>query len=101
MRPSLFLSWSLLLAVAGKAAPAEIDWTMHPVNEWVRQSPRSGQPAPPFGWEGSGCYDPFTRLWIHFGGHDGIPQGFPLFTFDLASGAWTQRFPNLSPPGVC
>src|SRR6185436_1014992 len=54
-----------------------------------------------FGWEGSGSYDPFSRQWIHFGGHDGIPQGFHLFQDDLDTGRWRQRFPNTSPPGVC
>ena len=76
-------------------------WDKHPVNQWVRQSPRAGQPAPPFGWEGSGAYDPGSHTWIHFGGHDGIPQGFHLFTFRLDTGKWEQRFPNTSPPGVC
>jgi hypothetical protein len=90
-----------LLAVGGRAEAAGLDFENHPVNQWVRQSPRPEQAAPPFGWEGSGCYDPWSRLWIHFGGHDGIPQGFPLFTFDLNTGAWAQRFPNISPPGVC
>src|SRR5207237_2256493 len=50
---------------------------------------------------GSGAYDPFTGKWIHYGGHDGIPQGFALFAFDLATGVWEQRFPNTSPAGVC
>lgn len=27
--------------------------------------------------------------------------GFHLFTFDFDTGAWQQRFPNVSPPGVC
>jgi fibronectin type 3 domain-containing protein len=79
----------------------EPDWENHPANVWVGQSPRPGKPAPAFGWEGSGAYDPFTRRWIHHGGHDGVPQGFHLFTFDPATGAWEQRFPNTSPPGVC
>src|SRR5690242_8538855 len=42
------------------AAP---DWDSHPENVWVRQSPRDGAPAPGFGWEGSGDYDPFKRHW--------------------------------------
>jgi hypothetical protein len=77
------------------------EWSAHPENQWVRQSPRPDKPAPPFGWEGSGAYDPLHRNWIHFGGHDGIPQGFHLFTFDLDRGVWEQRFPSTSPPGVC
>src|SRR5262245_40198995 len=99
----------LLLATIGVLAPGAApepgapgqDWSAHPENRWVRQSPRSGKPAPPFGWEGSGSYDPIHRQWIHFGGHDGIPQGFPLFAFDLETGVWQQRFPPTSPPGVC
>jgi hypothetical protein len=57
--------------------------------------------APGFYYEGSGAFDPFSNQWIHHAGHDGIPQGFHTFTCDLASGAWTQRFPPTSPPGVC
>jgi fibronectin type 3 domain-containing protein len=77
------------------------DWANHPENLWVLQSPTSDRPAPKFGWEGSGSYDPFGKQWIHFGGHDGIPQGFHLFTYDLGTRAWEQRFPPTSPPGVC
>lgn len=73
----------------------------HPVNRWVKQSPREGAPVPRLGWEGSGDFDPYTNQWIHYGGHDGNPQGFVLFTWDLVTGRWRQRFPNTSPPGVC
>ncbi len=91
-----------LLAAAASRASAEMpDWAAHPENTWVKRSPREGAPAPAFGWEGSGDYDPHSRRWIHFGGHDGIPQGFPLFTHDLDTGRWEQRFPNTSPPGCC
>jgi fibronectin type 3 domain-containing protein len=91
------------LLVLAPATPAEQqpDWATHPENRWVKQSPRAGAPAPAFGWEGSGDFDPHHRKWIHFGGHDGIPQGFPLFTYDLDTGRWRQRFPNTSPPGCC
>jgi hypothetical protein len=84
------------LPAADKFNPAD-----HPENEWVRQSPTPTQPAPPFGWEGSGDYDPDHDRWIHHAGHDGIPQGFHLFTFDLQTKVWQQRFPPTSPPGVC
>ena len=77
------------------------DWSDHPINEWVKQSPRDDLPAPPLKYEGSGAMDPASGNWIHFGGHDGIPQGFYLFTCDIGSGKWTQWFPNTSPPGVC
>jgi len=80
---------------------AGADWPKHPVNEWVKQSPTDKQPAPMFGWEGSGAFDPFSKKWIHFGGHDGIPQGFHLFTYDLETRIWEQRFPPTSPAGVC
>jgi len=76
-------------------------WSDHPVNIWVKQSPRQEAPAPGFSWEGSGAYDPRARQWVHHGGHDGVPQGFALFTWGLESGRWEQRFPNTSPPGVC
>ena len=90
----------LLLVLTGPLAAAP-DWAAHPVNEWIKQSPRDQAPAPAFGWEGSGSYDPINRKWIHFGGHDGIPQGFHLFTLDLDSGKWQQHFPPTSPGGVC
>jgi hypothetical protein len=85
--------------VSAEAGPKLFD--EHPENRWVKQSPRPGAPAPRFSWEGSGSYDLHQRLWIHWGGHDGIPQGFALFTFDLQTGKWTQRFPPTSPAGVC
>jgi hypothetical protein len=87
----------LLLALVSLGA----DWPTHPVNEWVKQSPTDEQPAPLFGWEGSGALDPVSKKWIHFGGHDGIPQGFHLFTYDLDTRRWQQHFPPNSPPGVC
>jgi hypothetical protein len=94
------------LSVSGPAGRGEVkkpafDWAKHPVNRWVKHSPRPGAPAPQFSWEGSGAYDPHRRIWIHQGGHDGIPQGFHLFTCDLETGVWRQHFPNTSPPGVC
>ena len=101
-RGGIVVLLSLVAPFVAAAEPAKLsDWADHPLNQWVRQSPREGQPAPAFGWEGSGCYDPWSRRWIHFGGHDGIPQGFALFAFDLATGAWEQRFPSTSPAGVC
>ncbi|MCJ7822505.1 MAG: hypothetical protein MUQ26_05410, partial [Armatimonadetes bacterium] len=63
-------------------------WADHPENVWVQQSPRPDAPAPGFSWEGSGAYDPYTKQWIHYGGHDGVPQGFILFTWDPATGRW-------------
>lgn len=101
---SFFLAAIVLLLghfLAGGPTACGADWAKHPENQWVKQSPREGAPAPAFGWEGSGAYDPYHRKWIHHGGHDGIPQGFPLFTFDLNTGAWEQKFPNTSPGGTC
>jgi hypothetical protein len=98
----LFLSAVGSLMCGAPALAAEtIDLTNHPENVWVKQSPREGAPAPGFGWEGSADFDPYTNLWIHYGGHDSNPQGFPLFVWDLKTGVWRQRFPNTSPPGVC
>jgi hypothetical protein len=82
----------------GEKEPGRAD---HAVNRWVRRSPAEGKPAPNFPYEGSGVYDTRRRKWIHHGGHDGIPQGFHTFTFDLDSGEWKQRFPPTSPPGAC
>jgi hypothetical protein len=102
MKPHLLLLTSVLVIVAAlPAASAEPDWANHPVNVWVKQSPRENAAAPRFGWEGSGSWDPIHRKWIHHGGHDGIPQGFHLFTFDLDTGRWEQKFPPTSPAGVC
>jgi hypothetical protein len=89
------------LSAAGTGSAADAGWANPPVNRWVKLSPLPDKPAPPFGWEGSGAYDPWSRLWIHYGGHDGIPQGFALFTFDPAGATWKQRFADTSPPGVC
>lgn len=100
-----FLALSLLLSAPVRgpllAENHDEDWSAHPTNEWVRQSPRPGVPTPRLKYEGSGDFDPVRERWIHFAGHDGIPQGFHLFTFDLKSGVWRQHFPNTSPPGVC
>lgn len=90
-----------VLCLAATATAAPPDWDKHPVNEWVKQSPRAGAAAPSFSWEGSGAYDPFHKKWIHHGGHDGIPQGFHTFTLDLATGVWEQKLPGTSPAGVC
>src|SRR5262245_45709386 len=98
-------SFAILPFIAGlgttllAAGPA--DWAAHPVGTWVKQSPREGAPVPRLQYEGSGAWAPAQRLWIHFAGHDGIPQGFYLFTCALENGVWRQRFPNTSPPGVC
>jgi hypothetical protein len=91
----------VVVVLSGSALTAEPDWSKHPINEWVRQSPREAAPVPNFPYEGSGDYDPFTKKWIHHAGHDGIPQGFHTFTFDLDTGKWAQHFPPTSPPGVC
>src|SRR5262245_42173255 len=91
------IGWSALTSPAAEPSP----FADHPVNQWVKQSPREAKPVPKFGWEGSGAYDPFNKLWIHHAGHDGIPQGFVTFTCDPATGAWRQLFPSTSPPGVC
>jgi hypothetical protein len=101
----IFLSLPFVAALSLAAEPTCFadarDWAHHPVNEWVQQSPTPDHLVPPFGWEGSGGYDPVGKQWIHHAGHDGIPQGFHLFTYDLQSHAWEQRFPPTSPPGVC
>lgn len=91
----------LCLAVEVSRAADAPDWANHPENTWVKQSPTKDHPTPLFGWEGGGSYDPLGRKWIHHAGHDGIPQGFPLFTYDLQTRTWEQKFPPTSPPGVC
>ncbi len=95
------LKYSLYILLVINVSVFADDWSDHPVNQWVKQSPRDDLPAPPLKYEGSGAMNPASGNWIHFGGHDGIPQGFYLFTCDIGSGQWRQRFPNTSPPGVC
>lgn len=92
---------SVLLSRLAAQEPARPAWSEHPVNTWVQQSPREGQPAPNFPYEGSAAYDPIGKRWIHHAGHDGVPQSFHTFTFDLETGRWQQLFPPTSPPGVC
>ncbi|KKL12486.1 hypothetical protein LCGC14_2535270, partial [marine sediment metagenome] len=82
-------------------AAEKIDFTTHPVNKWVKLSPRTGARIPRWQWEGSADYDPQRDLWIHQGGHDGGPQGFATFTMQLDTGLWRQRLCNTYPPGVC
>jgi hypothetical protein len=101
LAPPCLAALTLPSPQASGQGAAKADWSRHPVKVWVKQSPTDKQPAPLFGWEGSGAFDPFTKKWIHFGGHDGIPQGFHLFTYDLETRVWEQRFPPTSPAGVC
>src|SRR5262249_27031847 len=77
------------------------DWTAQPEHRWGLRSAKAPGPAPHLGGEGGADFDPIHRLWIHHAGHDGVPQGFHLFTFDPATNHWEQRFPNTSPPGAC
>jgi hypothetical protein len=91
----------LLACLFSAAVCAADEWVDHPENVWVKQSPTAERPVPKFGWEGSGDYDPWNRHWIHHAGHDGIPQGAHLFTYDLQTRIWEQKFPPTSPPGVC
>lgn len=80
MSTSSFAAVAILLcAPLARAEAASAD---HPVNVWIKQSPRTDAPSPKFGWEGSGAYDPYIGKWIHWGGHDGIPQRFHLFLWD-------------------
>lgn len=102
LKHTLLLPCWLVGLFAGPGQAAEpFDWASHPENQWVKQSPSHDRPAPPFGWEGSGAYDPHHKQWLHHAGHDGIPQGNLLFTYDLRSRVWEQKFPPTSPPGVC
>ncbi|MHB1035846.1 MAG: hypothetical protein ACYC35_26970 [Pirellulales bacterium] len=98
--------WRLLaiasgLVWSGTALAASTDWAAHPENVWVQQSPRDDAPSPRYLYEGSGAWDGVDGKFIRWGGHDGIPQGFQLFLWDLQTGKWQQRFPNTSPPGAC
>jgi fibronectin type 3 domain-containing protein len=97
----LAVSILVCMLLAGRTARAANDYANHPLNTWIKQSPREGAPSPRFGWEGSGVYDPYSQKWVHWGGHDSNPQGFALFFWDLHTARWAQRFPNTSPEGVC
>ncbi len=91
----------LFIALLGVGSAACVEYADQPENTWVLLSPRAEKKVPKFGWEGCGVFDPLNRVWIHQGGHDGVPQGFALFTCDLSNGQWKQHFPNNSPAGVC
>lgn len=73
----------------------------HPVGVWVKQSPTDANPSPRFLYEGGGAWDPYTKRFIHHAGHDRVPQGQHVFTFDLREQKWSQIFPADSPPGAC
>ena len=99
---------TLTIVLAGLGLPGgqarsagPIDFTRHPINQWVKHSPRKGAPIPRWQWEGSGGYDPQRDLWVHHGGHDGGPQGFATFTMAMPTARWRQRLCNTYPPGVC
>jgi hypothetical protein len=93
-----------LLSVAAAAAADPVPLKQEP-NTWVKRSPIPGGPVSPgMGYETSLGYDPAARRVIRWGGHNqggGGEQNAETWTFDLATGAWTLREPNTSPPGVC
>ncbi len=77
----------------------------HPLNTWVKLSPREGSPASPrLGYEGDCVWDPKHRVMLRYGGHNqggGGEQHSDVWTFDPATAQWTFQVPNTSPPGVC
>jgi hypothetical protein len=101
MSRSIVPALASLILLAASVRAEEPNSLDHPENQWFKQSPTREQPVPPFGWEGSGAYDPHGQQWIHHAGHDGIPQGFATFTYELRTRTWRQLFPPTSPPGVC
>lgn len=99
---TLMILWAVWLPLAGWSEAVE---PAHPVNEWVKRSPlASAPPSPRLGYEGACVWDSARGLLVRYGGHNqggGGEQGAEVWTFDLASAAWTLKEPNLSPPGVC
>lgn len=77
----------------------------HPVNHWIKRTPRDGAPASPrLGYEGACVWDSRQRLLVRYGGHNqggGGEQGAEVWTFDPVSARWELKEPNTSPPGVC
>lgn len=76
-----------------------------PVNTWVKRSPLPDGPVSPrLGYEGACVWDSRHRLLVRYGGHNqggGGEQGAEVWTFDVLTGRWTLKEPNISPPGVC
>jgi hypothetical protein len=77
----------------------------HPLNVWVKRTPRDQAPVSPrLGYEGACVWDSQAQLLVRFGGHNqggGGEQGAEVWTFDPQTDAWSLREPNTSPPGVC
>ncbi len=90
---------------AGQRAPPPAPWVNQPlqlpIGTWVQLSPAPNKPSPRFLYEGGAAWDPFTKRLVHHAGHDGIPQGHHVFTFDPIAQTWLQVFPASSPPGAC
>ncbi len=74
-------------------------------NTWVKRSPlKGGPPSPALGYETSLGYDPVVKKLIRWGGHNqggGGEQNAETWVYDVATGTWEHKEPNLSPPGVC
>lgn len=85
------------------AAPPSI--AAQPVNAWIKRSPLpDGPKSPRLGYEGACVWDRRHQLLVRYGGHNqggGGEQGAEVWTFDLATGKWSLKQPNTSPPGVC
>lgn len=95
----------LLIATSSGIAVGADPWADHPVNTWVKQSPRADRPpSPRLGYEGACVWVPELGKLVRYGGHNqggGGEQGAEAWTFDLATSTWKLIEPNTSPPGVC
>lgn len=74
-------------------------------NTWQKRSPlEGGTPSPRLGYEGDCVWYASEQVLLRYGGHNqggGGEQHAEVWTFDPATGKWTLKEPNTSPPGVC
>lgn len=100
-----FLGVMLLIVWSSQAGVLAADPLAQEPNTWVKRSPmKEGPPSPGLGYETSLGYDPVAKKLIRWGGHNqggGGEQNAETWVYDLATGAWQHKEPNLAPPGVC
>lgn len=102
-RVALVLGLVYLNHVVAKSVSAE-PLAQEP-NTWVKRSPlKDGPPSPALGYETSLGYDPVAKKLIRWAGHNqggGGEQNAETWVYDVPTGVWQHKEPNLSPPGVC
>jgi|GEM_PF-1115394 len=73
----------------------------HPLNVWVKRTPREQAPVSPrLGYEGACVWDSPAQLLVRFGGHNqggGGEQGAEVWTYDAATNRWRNMRPLPAP----